>query len=129
MAVGEVVFVTNDTKKSCLGAHIRVADKGWDRIVGLLKRRSLDQGAGLLIVPTQAVHTFGMAFAIDLVFVDKRFKVIGVRENMRPYRISRVFWRAFGVFELPTGTVKDTQTAIGDQIRLTDSHTGQSITA
>lgn len=120
-SLGELVCVHNITKTSCLGARIGVADRGWDRSIGLLGRKTLEEGTGLFIVPTQAVHTFFMAFPIDLVFVDKRFKVVGVSANVRPWRISRIYWRALGVLELPTGTIQRTETSVGDQLRIADA--------
>ena len=126
---GGLICVGNVTRATCLGDRIRVADRGWDRSIGLLGRQSLECGSGLFIVPTQAVHTFFMRFPIDLVFVDKRFKVVGIRRNLRPWRMSRIYWRALGVLELPSGTVEETQTNIGDQLRMVDIDTGASITS
>ncbi len=123
----ELVCAHNASKTTCLGDRIQVADSGWDRSVGLLGRRTLDAGAGLLIVPTQAVHTFFMAFAIDLIFVDKHFRVIAVRPDLRPWRISGFHWRALGVLELPTGTIQRSQTAVGDQLRIESVQTGRPI--
>lgn len=123
------VCVHNATKTSCLGDRIQVADRSWDRTVGLLGRQSLEPGAGLFIVPTQAVHTFFMAFAIDLVFINKQFKVVGIKRGLPPWRVSRIFWGAFGVLELPVGAVDDSRTAVGDQLRITDAETGATITS
>ena len=59
-----------------------------------------------------------MAFPIDVIFVDKKYNVLGVREAVRPFRFTRVFWKAFGVLELPVGTISDSHTEVGDQIKL-----------
>jgi uncharacterized membrane protein (UPF0127 family) len=88
------------------------------RLVGLLGERSLASGCGLFIVPSQAIHTVGMAFPIDVVFVDKKYSVVGVREAVRPFRVTRVFWKAFGVLELPVGTISNSGTEVGDQIKV-----------
>src|SRR5271169_1009462 len=95
-----------------------MADSSLRRLVGLLGKRSLATGCGLFIVPSQAIHTVGMAFPIDVIFVDKRYNVIGVREAVRPFRFTRVFWRAMGVFELPVGTISGSRTEVGDQIKV-----------
>jgi uncharacterized membrane protein (UPF0127 family) len=116
----EFVSVRNLTKLTCLGGRIRVADRGLDGMIGLLGKRSLEPGSGLFIVPTQAVHTVGMSFPIDLVFVDKSYRVIGVRENVRPYRLSPLFWRALGVVELPVGAIQSSSTTVGDQLKVQD---------
>src|ERR671935_2411920 len=68
----------------------RVADSPPARMLGLLGRRALDPGEGLMITRAFAIHTLFMSFAIDAVFLDARFSVIGVRSRLRP-------WRAAGV--------------------------------
>ncbi len=113
-----MVRVYNATKNSCLGEQISMADSSLRRLVGLLGKRSLARGCGLFIVPSQAIHTVGMAFPIDVIFVDKKYSVMGVREAVRPFRITRVFWKAFGVLELPTGTISGSRTEVGDQLRV-----------
>ena len=59
-----------------------------------------------------------MAFPIDVIFVDKKYSVVGVREAVRPFRITRVFWKALGVLELPAGTIRDSRTEVGDQLKV-----------
>lgn len=113
-----MVRVYNATKNSCLGEQISIADSSVRRLVGLLGKRSLPHGCGLFIVPSQAIHTVGMAFPIDVVFVDKKYSVLGVREAVRPFRITRVFWKALGVLELPAGTISGSRTEVGDQLRV-----------
>ncbi len=95
-----------------------MADTSVRRLVGLLGKRSLAAGCGLFIVPSQAIHTVGMAFPIDVIFVDKKHSVLGIREAVRPFRITRVFWKAFGVLELPVGTISGSHTQVGDQLRI-----------
>ena len=87
-------------------------------MVGLLGKSSLDRGCGLFIVPSQAIHTVGMAFPIDVIFVDRKYNVVGVREALRPFRITRVFWKAHGVLELPAGTIRSSRTEVGDQLKV-----------
>ncbi len=114
----DMVRVYNTTRNSCLGEQIGMADSSLRRLVGLLGKRSLAPGRGLFIVPSQAIHTVGMAFPIDVVFVDKRYSVLGVREAVRPFRVTRVFWKASGVLELPAGTIRESRTEVGDQLKL-----------
>jgi uncharacterized membrane protein (UPF0127 family) len=114
----DMVRVYNTTKSSCLGEQIRMADSSLRRLVGLLGKRSLAPGCGLFIVPSQAIHTVGMVFPIDVIFVDKKYNVLGVREAVPPFRITRVFWKALGVLELPVGTIKDSCTEVGDQLKV-----------
>lgn len=113
-----MVRVLNTTKNSCLGEQIRLADSSLRRLVGLLGKRSLSAGCGLLIVPSQAIHTVGMAFPIDVIFVDRKYNVLGIREAVRPFRITRVFWKALAVLELPAGTISASGTQVGDQLKV-----------
>jgi len=92
-----------------------VADTGKTRRKGLLKRGSLPQGEGLWITPCEAVHTIGMRFPIDVIFLDRKRKVLKIRENMGRGRLAVCLW-AQSVLELPAGTIAGTGTAVGDQL-------------
>jgi uncharacterized membrane protein (UPF0127 family) len=94
---------------------VEVADRGPARTRGLLGRRSLGKGEGLWIVPCEAVHTFGMRFAIDLVYIDRRNVVRKVRNSVPPGRLSGCL-RAHSVLELAAGTLKSTPVRPGDTL-------------
>jgi uncharacterized membrane protein (UPF0127 family) len=112
----KVVRATNATRESLIGERIRVADTGLTRIVGLLGERRLEDGDGLLIVPSQGIHTLGMLFPIDIAVLDGSWKVIGMNHALRPFRLTQFFWRAAAVLELSAGTLKSTSTELGDFI-------------
>src|SRR6266699_6958298 len=104
----------NRTRGTVVGECIRVAESGLTRMVGLLGERDLLPGDGLLIVPSQGVHTLGMLFAIDIVVLDGEWNVIAIRRDLRPFRMTRVFWKAAAVLELPAGVVESSRTVKGD---------------
>ena len=106
----------NSTRGTVLGECVRVADTSVTRMVGLLGERELGAGDGLLIVPSQGIHTWGMRFPIDVVVLDDDWNTIAVRRAMRPFRMTRIFLKAAAVLELPAGTVDSTSTAVGDVI-------------
>ena len=114
----ETVAVVNTTRDTVLGEQIGIAETSLSRIVGLLGKSGLDPGAGLLIIPSQAVHTVAMRFAIDVVFVDRDWRVIHLRPFMAPYRLTGVHWKALFVLELPAGVIAQTSTAVGDQLAI-----------
>lgn len=91
------------------------ADTSAQRRTGLLKHTSLPEGEGLWIVPCEAVHSFGMKFAIDVLFLDRKHKVRKVREKMVPWRIAGSLL-AHSVLELPAGAIARTNTERGDQL-------------
>ncbi len=110
------VRVINQSKGTLLGDDIKVADSSWTRLVGLIGRRSLSTGQGLLIFPSNGVHTFGMLFAIDVIFIDRDDRVISVRRQLRPFRLTSLNWKAKSVIELPANTIAATGTEPGDQL-------------
>ena len=107
--------VVNRTRQTEIGARIAVADHGARRRKGLLGRNGLDPGEGLWIVPCEAVHTFGMRFAIDLIYLDRNKRVVKTRQSVGAARISGSL-SAHSILELPPGTVSATETQRGDQI-------------
>ena len=110
------VFVYNQTRETFLAFRVKVADSLLGRLVGLLGRRSLEPDSGVWIVPANAVHTIGMLFSFDLVLIDKNFKVVGLRELVRPFTITRPNFRAESVLELPAHSIFRSRTQVGDQL-------------
>lgn len=107
--------VSNLTRNSVLTTVAEVAENSTARSKGLLGRKGLSAGEGLWIVPCEAVHTFGMQFPIDLVYIDRRQRVKKVRSGVRPWRVSACL-SAHSILELPSGTVYATRTAPGDML-------------
>lgn len=112
----KTVRAVNTTRGTVLGEGIRVADTGLSRIIGLLGERKLSPGDGLLIVPSQGVHTWGMMFPIDIVVLDRNWNVLALRRRMRQFRMTQIFWKAAAVLELPSGMLDSTATTIGDAL-------------
>ena len=112
------VFVYNKTKETFLAFRVKVADSFVSRLVGLLGKRVLKPDGGVWIVPANAVHTIGMLFTFDLVLIDKDFKVVGLRELIRPFRITRPNFRAESVIELPAHAIFKSRTEVGDQLMI-----------
>ena len=113
------VRLTNTSKQTVLGESVEVARTGAERNKGLLGRQGLDPGTGLWIVGTEAVHTFWMKFAIDLVFLDKKRRVTKVVPALKPWRMA-MSWRASSVVELPAGAAAEARTERGDEIESGD---------
>jgi uncharacterized membrane protein (UPF0127 family) len=112
----KVVRAVNATRGTILGERVRVADTGLSRIVGLLGEREILPGDGLLIVPSQGVHTWGMLFPIDVVVLDRNWTVLAMRRRMRQFRMTRLFWKAAAVLELPPGMLEESSTSVGDTL-------------
>ena len=112
------VAILNRTRETVLGERVSVASTSLRRMVGLLGKPRLDPGAGLLIVPSQAIHTVAMHFAIDVIFLDSDWRVVSLRRAMLPFRISGLHWNARCVLELPAGVIAESSTAVGDQLEI-----------
>ena len=82
--------------------HCRVADTPWTRMKGLLGRRELPPGEGLLIRPTWSIHMFFMRIAIDVVFLDAENTVVRVVPELAPWRTASQRGSK-AVLELPAG--------------------------
>jgi uncharacterized protein len=84
---------------------------------GLLGRASLDDGEGLLITSAPSVMTFFMRFSIDVVFLDSRLGIVGIRRELRPWRLAGARGAA-GALELPAGTAAHHGLEIGQSLSL-----------
>ena len=117
----------NQTRQAYLATALAVADTHWTRLRGLLGLAPGDfrNGSGLWIVPCHGVHTLGMGFAIDIVYLDREMKVIHVQSQLRPWRFSPVRAQATSVLELPCHTAAQTGTVVGDRIEITIEQNGR----
>ena len=113
--------VLNRTRRTTLATAVAMADTHWTRLRGLLGLNSDDFGNGcaLWIVPCHGVHTLGMGFAIDVVYLDRSMTVVHVERGLRPWRFAPVRMQALSVLELPSGTTTETKTEVGDKIEIT----------
>jgi len=108
--------LTNVTRGRVLGTGIAVADRWWLRLRGLLGRPPLVVGAGLLLTPCRAVHTFGLSYPVDVVFVDGGGAVVALYQRLAPGHCSRWHKAAVYALELPVGTLAMTGTREGDTL-------------
>ena len=75
-------------------------------------------GRGLWIVPSQGIHTIGMSFPIDVLYVNKHWRVVAVSENLRPRRIDRPVPHAWFVVEMAAGAIRHTGLKVGDRLEI-----------
>lgn len=110
--------IANRRSGELLTTHAGMANTSELRRRGLLKHNSLEPGDGLWIAPCEAVHCFGMKFAIDVIYLNKQKKILKMRPNMGKNRLSFCL-RAHSVLELPAGTIEKTGTLVGDELEFT----------
>lgn len=109
--------ICNTTKDTLLVQDLRVADTFWSRLKGLLGTASLPAGKGLLITPCSSIHMFGMRYAIDVIFLDRDFKVLKILHSLPPGAAARCPGSAH-VLELPGGTLLNTGISLNDQLTI-----------
>lgn len=110
--------VLNKTKNTVLGDQVEVADSFFSRFCGLMMRSALPEGGGLVLKPCNSIHMFFMQFAIDVAFCNDDHKIVAVLEEIKPWRLSSVYWDATYAVELPAGTLKKAKTEIGDVLHI-----------
>ncbi len=84
-------------------------------------RATMDPEGGIYLVPCEGIHTFGMKFPIDVVFLDSKGRVMAVHHGLKPRRLSKILLRAEGVLELAEGRLRETGTEIDDLIEFRES--------
>ncbi len=117
-AHGPTGYAFNRTRFTYLATELLIARTHWSRFRGLMATDAsrFRPGQGLWILPSHGIHTFAMRFPIDAVYLDRERLVIHIAEGLKPWRMAAIRVHATSVLELPTGTVQDSRTALGDQV-------------
>lgn len=115
------MMARNMTRDALLGERIRPAAGFLPRLVGLIGADGLSPGEGLWISPCTGIHSFGVRFEFDAVFLGPDRRVVGLYERFRRNRISAFYRQAAGVLELPEGVIGRTGTRLGDEVRVEES--------
>lgn len=106
----------NPARGSILGTRIALADRWWTRLRGLLGRKGLERGEGLILRPCRAVHMLWMSFPLDVAFLDQHGVVVASYASLAPGHRTRWHAEARDALELPEGTLAATGTVNGDTI-------------
>nr|WP_320025957.1 DUF192 domain-containing protein [uncultured Acetobacterium sp.] len=85
-------------------SEVKVADRFVTRLIGLLKTVVLTENQGLLLKKCNQVHTFGMKFAIDAIFLSKDGDILHMEQEMMPGKVSPYIKKAYWVLELASGS-------------------------
>jgi uncharacterized protein len=100
-----------------LAERAGLAERFWQRALGLIGRSGpLADGDGLILRPCKAIHTWGMQYPIDVAFLDRSGKVVASYAAFGPN--TRTPWHsaAHCAVELPVGTLRRAEVAVGDTI-------------
>lgn len=110
--------IYNSTQNNLIASDIKMAENFFNRSIGLLSRKSLSQDEGLIIRPCCSIHTFFMRFDIDVLFVNKKNKIIALYKNVKPWKILPIHITSNYVIELPAGKILSKNINKGDIITL-----------
>ncbi len=108
--------VYNQTRECFLSLGVTAADTVFARLRGLIGRLSLKSDEGIWVVPSSGVHTLGVLFPLDLIYLDENHRVIHIVEHFPTFRIAPLRVKSESVLELVTHTIYSSQTQVGDQL-------------
>jgi uncharacterized membrane protein (UPF0127 family) len=108
--------VYNQTRSCFLSLDVALANTSFLRLKGLLGKLKLRSDEGLWVVPSRGIHTLGLLFPLDLLYLDEHRRVIHLVESFPSFRIAPLKAQAESVLELPTHTIYSSQTQPGDQL-------------
>ncbi len=106
----------NKTKNQMIATHVELADTFIKRAVGLLGHKNLEKENCMWFDECRSIHTFGMRFSLDVIFVDKNMIVKKVFYNVKPGRITLPVWSARAAFEFTAGSLSSHNIQPGDQL-------------
>lgn len=109
-------MMVNTTRNAALGCRIRLADSWWSRLRGFLGRPEPIIGDGILLSPCSRIHTFGMRFPLDVLFLDRKGRVLETYPDVRPWRMTPRIRNSAYALELPVGTIRHSGTQAGDRL-------------
>jgi uncharacterized protein len=113
------VRIVNMTRGGAVCERAVLADRAPQRMRGLMFRKALPKGEGMFLLPAPAIHTVFMRFPLDLVFVDRQWRVVRMAEGVKPCR-ARSERKARAVLELPAGEIAERGVRVGDQLAFDD---------
>jgi uncharacterized membrane protein (UPF0127 family) len=112
----KTVEVRNRSRGTLLGGRVEVADSFWTRLRGLLGRRTLEDGQGLLIVPSRGIHMYAMRFHLDVLLLDEDRRVEMRYGGLAPGQTTGMHRGVRFALELPVGTIYKSGTCEGDTL-------------
>ena len=98
--------------------NLEMKDTFLGRLIGLLGKKGLKKGQGIILKPCNQIHTCFMRFNIDVVFISKDLKVLKIIKNMGAWHFSPIVLKSIYTLEVAAGGVKDL--AVGDQVKFND---------
>ena len=99
-------MIIKNSKGIIICENAKLADTILSRMFGLMFTKDLAINEGLIIRPCNSIHTCFMNYSLDIVFLDRNYSVVKIIYNMKPWRISWMYFKAFQVLEMKSGGLK-----------------------
>ena len=96
--------------------EIKIADNFFTRLAGLMFKKRLPQSTGLLLAPCNSVHMCFMRFAIDVVYLDKDYKILKIVTNLKPWIGLSICRKAWATLEMAVGEAERCGLAVGKKL-------------
>ena len=109
-------IIINQRNGNIVSLQTRIANTWIKRLVGLLPEKKLTAGDGLWIQPCNSIHTIGMRFPIDVVFLDENHRIKKLGKSIKPYRFCSSLKGTKSVLELPVGSILSAGLQRGDKL-------------
>ena len=100
-----------------LSNDILLAEDFMSRLIGLMFKAKIEGADGLMIDPCRSIHTFFMRYSIDVVFISQKNSVVKIIRDLKPWRLTWIYWRATKTLELPAGNLPQ-DLKVGDQLEV-----------
>lgn len=97
-------------------SHVWRAEAMLDRMRGLLGRAPLQIGQALLITPCNSIHTLGMKYSLDIVFIDAKGTILKICRNLRSFRMAGCIG-AHSIIEFTAGEAERIGLLVGDELQ------------
>jgi uncharacterized membrane protein (UPF0127 family) len=97
--------------------NMRIATSMFERMKGLMFSEELPDCDAFLIKPCNSIHTFFMLYPLDVLFLDREFRVIKSIRNLKPWRMTWIYFNASQVLEMRAGTLTG-ELSVGDKLEV-----------
>lgn len=112
------VKVINQRSGQVIAENILYANSMYKRFIGLMGKNEINHNEGVFLTPCNSIHMMFMKFPLDIIFLDRKNKVIHITENIKPWQISRIVFKAQSVLEVMAGKARETDLQVGDKIEI-----------
>jgi hypothetical protein len=110
--------IINKRNNELIGDKIILGNTIFKRFIGLIGKEFLENGEGILLTPCNSIHMMFMKIPLDIVFLSKKNTIVYLIENIKPWRISPIVFKAHSVLELPINSIKSKDIKINDELEV-----------